>query len=316
MGCALAVLCSTPQQARAAFSACELFPHDLLVAHVPRSIENTWLSFLTSAHPENDIERTCHVDIARKRNIGLLLARLCGWQTVLFLDDDIRSADRNTISRAVHLIGRYAAVGFAINDYPDNSVVCHAHRLAGGKQDTFPGGSALIIDTTRSDSFFPPIYNEDWLFLFDAVQRRCVTVAGELQQLAYDPFAQSRRAAAEEFGDVIAEGLYRLVHESVDVADAKQAYWEDMLERRRQFIDGTAARLLQQGGSAPALMSLAAARKRLTFISSLACVSFTHAWLADLDLWRERLRDLPEVGDLTGAAKFLELQALEKSVHS
>ena len=58
-----------------------------------------------------------------------------------------------------------------------------------------------------------------------------------------------------------------------------------------------------------ALMSLAAARKRLAAISALACASFIHAWRTDLDAWRHRLLDLPVVGDLVDAAKFLDLPA-------
>ena len=59
----------------------------------------------------------------------------------MFLDDDIRSLTAETVSQAVALTEKYRAVGFTIGDYPDNSVVCHAHRLSGGSQETFPGGS-------------------------------------------------------------------------------------------------------------------------------------------------------------------------------
>ncbi len=62
-------------------------------------------------------------------------------------------------------------------------------------------------------------------------------------------------------------------------------------------------------------MSLAAARKRLTAMSALACVSFIRAWRADLDAWRGKLAHLPVVGDLTGAAKFLDLPAPESCVN-
>jgi hypothetical protein len=313
IGCTLVVLCSTPGQSRQARLECELVLDDTLVTYVPRAVEDKLLSFLTSAHPENDIERSCHLDIARKRNVGLLLARLCGWRTIMYLDDDIRDLTASAVSRAAALTTRFQAVGFEINHYPDNSVVCHAHRLTGGKQGIFPGGSALVVNVARCDALFPPIYNEDWLFLFDAVQGRSVTVAGPLSQLEYQPFAHPRRAASEEFGDVIAEGLYRLLHEGADATDATQDYWRSALERRSQLIDHIAARLLLRDEDAPmtgcALMSLAAARKRLTAISALACVSFIRAWRTDLDAWRVRLPGLPVVGDLTGAAKFLDLPA-------
>lgn len=318
IGCALVVLCSTPGQAGQALAAGETAGGETLVTYLPRSIDDDLLSFLTSAHPETDIEPSCHVDIARKRNAGLLLARLCGWRTIMYLDDDIRDLTASAVSGAAALTRCFQAVGFGINYYPDNSVVCHAHRLAGSPQDTFPGGSALVVDVTQSDTLFPPLYNEDWLFLFDAVQRRSVAVAGMLSQLEYQPFAQSRRAASEEFGDVIAEGLYRLIHEGADVTDATYSYWQTALERRSRLIDDVAARLLR-GEDAPligsALMSLAAARKRLTAMSALACVSFIRAWRADLDAWRGKLAHLPVVGDLTGAAKFLDLPAPESCVN-
>lgn len=321
LGCPLVVLCSTPDQAEQALLRCEPVAGRLLVTSVPPSVDegDSPLSFLTSVHPENDIERSCHVDIARKRNVGLLLARLCGWRTIMYLDDDIRDLTASVVWRAASLTERFPAVGFQISDYPDNSVVCHAHRLTGGNQGTFPGGSALLVDTTRYDALFPPIYNEDWLFLFDAVRDRSVTVAGTLSQLEYQPFAHSRRAASEEFGDVIAEGLYRLLHEGSDVTGATYTYWHHVLEQRSRLIEHIAARLLCGAGTpltGSALMSLAAARKRLTAISALSCVSFVHAWQADLEVWRHRLLGLPVLGDLADAAKYLDLPTVNRCVNS
>ncbi len=225
-------------------------PHtdDTCVTWVPQCVEDTWLSFLTTVHPENEIERSCHADIARKRNAGLLLARMCGWRTIMFLDDDIRDLTAAAVSQASALTSHFQAAGFSIGHYPDNSVVCHAYRLTGGGQGTFPGGSALVIDVERCDTLFPPIYNEDWLFLFDAVQNRSVTVAGPGSRLNISRSHNSRRAASEEFGDVIAEGLYRLLHEGADVTDATYAYWRSVLDRRLQLIDDIAAQLLVREG--------------------------------------------------------------------
>ena len=318
IGCALVVLCSAEKQVRQVVSECGPPPDDMLVTYVSRSHEKNLLSFLTSVHPETDIEPTCHIDIARKRNVGLLLARLCGWRTIMYLDDDIRGMTEDAVSSAADLTECYLAAGFKIDNYPDNSVVCHVHRLTGGKQDIFPGGSALLVDVEEYCSLFPPIYNEDWLFLFDAVQAASVTAAGTFSQIEYQPFAHSRRAATEEFGDVIAEGLYRLIHQGTSVTEATVEYWQDVLERRSQLIDHTAAQLLRMHGEASvigALMSLAAARKRLAAITPLACVSFIHAWRTDLDNWRERLLSLQIVGDLATAAKFLELPNVESCVN-
>ena len=311
LGCPLVVLCSTPEQAGQARAACGVLADDVLVTWVPPPVADNWLSFLTSVHPENEIERSCHADIATKRNAGLLLARVCGWRTIMYLDDDIRNLTAGAISQAAALTSRLQAAGFEISHYPDNSVVCHAYRLIGGKQGTFPGGSALVVDVDRCDTLFPPIYTEDWLFLFDAVQNRSVTIAGTGSQLEYQPFAHSRRAASEEFGDVLAEGLYRLLHEGADLSDATHAYWRSVLSRRFQLIDYVAAQLLVRDGPVVggALMSLAAARKRLTALSPLACSSFIHAWRTDVDMWRHTLLGLPVLGDLADAAKFIGLPA-------
>jgi hypothetical protein len=309
IGCSLVVLCSTSEQAGQALAGS--LADDMYVTWVPQSVDDNWLSFLTAVHPENEIERSCHADIARKRNIGLMLARIAGWRTIMYLDDDIRDLTPSAVSQAAALTSHFRAAGFEIGHYPDNSAVCHAYRLIGGNQGTFPGGSALVVDVPRCDTLFPSIYNEDWLFLFDAVQHRSVTIAGPGSQLEYQPFAHSRRAASEEFGDVIAEGLYRLLHQGADVTEATYSYWQGVLERRFQLIDYVAAQLLMQNGPVVggALMSLAAARKRLAAISPLACASFIHAWQTDISTWRHTLLGLPLLGDLDDAAKFIGLPA-------
>jgi hypothetical protein len=298
-------------------SACLPVPN-LHVVYAPPFFQHDLLLFRTASHPELKDEPFYHADIARKRNLGLLLARLCGWHTIMFLDDDIRDLTTNAVRTAAGLTTAFGAASFQIEYYPDNSVVCHAYRLAGGRQDIFPGGSAMAVNAMQADTLFPPIYNEDWLFLFDAVKAGSVAVTGTLSQLEYKPFENSRRAASEEFGDLIAEGLYRLIHEGVGVADATYAYWEDALKRRSRLIDDVAERLLRAESHAPAiasaLRSLAAARTRLTTISPLACVSFIHAWRADIDEWRYRLLGLPLLGGLQDATTFLGLQSSDRCV--
>jgi len=312
VGGTLMVLCSTSEQAaRALKEVCDLPIDSVFIFAVSHSYQHDLLHFMTSLHPELEVEPSCHADIARKRNLGLLIARLSGWRTVLYLDDDIHGMTKDDLALAIKLVTRFQAVGFEVSHYPDNSVVCHANRLAGGKQDIFPGGSALLVDVNKSTGFFPYIYNEDWLFLFDSVRQRSVAVAGTAAQLEYQPFARASRAASEEFGDLIAEGLYRLIHEGVDVEAATLGYWQDALKRRSRFIDDVARRLLDTRDCMPAidsaLMSLTAAKKRLASISPLACVSFVRAWRMDLDAWGQRLDALSALGGPSDAADFLRL---------
>ena len=52
-----------------------------------------------------------------------------------------------------------------VPQHPDNSVVCHARRLAGRFQDVFVSGAVLGVHCNSLPlSFFPDIYNEDWFF--------------------------------------------------------------------------------------------------------------------------------------------------------
>lgn len=150
LGCALVVLCSTQEQARRALLKRESSPDSVLVTYIPKSAEGRLLpSRLMFRHPQKDIARSCHIDIARKRNVGMMLARLCGWRTIMYLDDDIRGLTASAVSDAARLSEGYSAVGFQIGHFPDNSVVCHAYRLSGRNQDVFPGGSALVVAVDR-----------------------------------------------------------------------------------------------------------------------------------------------------------------------
>ncbi|WIX84424.1 hypothetical protein [Amycolatopsis sp. DG1A-15b] len=84
-------------------------------------------------------------DTSFKRNLGLLIAVLAGWKRILFLDDDIELPNPADLGVAAGLLGEYPVVGLANAGMPDNSVVCHAIRDAGRKQDTFIGGGALAV---------------------------------------------------------------------------------------------------------------------------------------------------------------------------
>ncbi|MFB9322243.1 hypothetical protein [Cryptosporangium minutisporangium] len=118
-------------------------------------------------------------DVSRKRNLALLLARASGVRRLLFLDDDVAVPDRGDVRRATGGLDQgFTTVGLPVGQFPDHSVVCHAHRLAGGAQDGFIGAGALLVDPQRITSFFPDIYNEDWLFILDEVAAGAVATVG------------------------------------------------------------------------------------------------------------------------------------------
>ncbi len=278
------------------------------------------------SHPALPLERPREThggraSLSRKRNLALLAARMCGWDTVLFLDDDIRSAAASTVRLAAGGLGPAAAVGFAVRGYPDNSVACHARRLAGMSQDVFVGGSALLVDPSDEDlGHFPTVYNEDWLYLFDALAKRRVTRTGTVEQVPYDPFADPGRGESEEFGELLAEGLVAHLEGGATDVPLDTAYWADFRRRRAAFLTGTADRLralrTDRADRAAAQTALMAAQARLRAIRPQDCVDFLTAWRSDRRRWLAALDRLDHADDLPAALSRLGLTGLHSSTRS
>ncbi|HUQ58490.1 hypothetical protein [Lentzea sp.] len=251
--------------------------------------------FRTCAQLENTrFER--RNDISRKRNLGLLVARVAGWDRIVFLDDDIEIPDPGDLRRAAALTDRYAGAGLNIHGHPDNSVVCHAYREAGGAQDQFIGGGALAVHTRETSSFFPNIYNEDWFFLLNGEKLRPTAVTGVAVQKPYDPFADDERARMEELGDVLAEGLYWLLDEDRPLGDANAGFWSRYLSMRQDFIRETVDMVRQTERNserrARKVSSLTAALGRSRYIRPEWCEAYVQAWRADRKTWQDHVAHL------------------------
>lgn len=234
-------------------------------------------------------------DLSTKRNLGLVLSHMLGWERVVFLDDDIRVPRPGDLSKAVGMLDTHAAVGLGIGGFPDNSMVCHAFRAGGGDQETFIGGGALAVDVGRNRSFFPNIYNEDWFYMLDADKGlQSVATVGEVLQYPYDPY-RPERARMEEFGDVLAEGIYWLLDQGKFVSDGDLAHWRDFLAKRKQFIERVLAMVEHSASiAAPERARMAGALRaalgRLALITPQLCVAYLQAWVADLDRWQRYIQ--------------------------
>ena len=241
-------------------------------------------------------------DLSLKRNLGLLLARSHGWNKIVFVDDDIRFSRTESLARLMGQLESHQIAGMLVRRFPDNSVVCHARRLAGRSQDVFLTGAVLGVRCNSLPlSFFPDIYNEDWFFFARQAASRRLPQVGQALQTEYDPFATTIRARCEEFGDLLAEGLFSWLGERDDsmswnemLRRATRDYWSQFIEARRQVIFETETDLLRfadrdlwdrrvQG----ALASLAAARNQLdATITPDLCVDFLEAWRGHLYDWQ------------------------------
>jgi hypothetical protein len=236
-------------------------------------------------------------DTPAKRNLGLVFAALVGWQRVFFLDDDITVDHVDVLRAAVRQLDHYEVAGLRVDEFPDNSVVCHAGRALGRPQQTFIGGGALAVDVTAAaEAFFPQVYNEDWFYLLNDKGLRPIVVAGKARQQQYDPYYSPRRARFEEVGDTLAEGVFWLLDEDGKVNDATPKHWQRFLSDRRAFILDLLGAVdtsdLPVGKQRKIRAALAAALRRNQRISAEFCADYVTAWHADRETWRARVGEL------------------------
>lgn len=314
-GCWLVILCS--QQLRGTdvkeFLAARSFRRAIVV-DVPSGYSHDLLTFPGLLSLKDDLPRECGwyvTDLSMKRNIGLVLARMLEWQRVFFLDDDIRDITYPDLRSTVSMLGSFSAASMWVTDFPDNSIVCHANRMTGASQDVFVSGAALAVDCFGDIGFFPDIYNEDWLFFYDAASK------GQLgnsylsaTQLYYYPFANPQRAAWQEFGDVLAEGLYALLHLGRNVRQANDVYWKSFLGARQNFLEGILAR---KENADPDMQeeiatSVESALKCLVDIEPDLCEDYVQLWREDLRKWKRRAAWIPKVRSVEAALAELGLK--------
>ena len=303
----LVVLCSRQAQAdKVAARVDDTFGAQALVIDVPDDYQLLDHRPLTSDDAFRTASNERSSDLSLKRNLGLVLARLRGWKKILFVDDDIYQLRPNDISRLSGSLDRHPVASMASRHFPDNSVVCHARRMAGLGQDVFVSGAVLGVNTQHPRmSFFPDIYNEDWFFFAQHAAARSLPKLGEVRQDEYQPYADPERAAREELGDVLAEGLYALFDGTPggDLEDQLRAaagrrHWQAFLEDRQSMISKTFDRLSSaqyiRGSRASttvhdAQKSVLRAADQLKKITPELCVDFIEKWRADNDRWQETL---------------------------
>jgi hypothetical protein len=294
-----------------------------LIVDLPKNWRHAKFRTRTSSQVFRKANGYRESDLSAKRNIGLLLARLHGWNKIVFVDDDVTLSRTDNIARLAGQLDRYQVAGMIVRDYPDNSVVCHARRAARLPQDVFLTGAVLGVHCNNLPlSFFPDIYNEDWFFFAREAASRELREVGLATQLEYNPYASPDRARQEEFGDLLAEGLFSLmgdVDPSVRFGEqlraANDAYWSRFIEARHNVITETMDLLSvgveRNGDNGPlssALVSLAAAQNHLDhMITAEDCVRFVDAWQDDLKEWQSFSSGVNNVGSTRYAMDFLQL---------
>jgi hypothetical protein len=269
---------------------------DLIAINVPNRTTLRLPEFATSRIlAATRFERP--TDTSLKRNMGLMLCHMLGWKHIVFLDDDIEISDPADLELAAGLLATHNIVSLFVAGFPDNSVVCHAYRMAGGPQKSFVGGGAIVVEAQRTCSFFPDIYNDDWFYMLDDEGLQPVAAAkGRVIQRPYDPFHDPERARGEELGDVLAEGVFWLLDQGRSVLDADLRHWKDFLVRRKTFINNVLSMVngtdIMPAEKRRIAEALKAARGRLMLITPGLCHDYLQALAADRRLWQSHMAGL------------------------
>jgi hypothetical protein len=322
MGALLVVLCSKQTRVEQVAKRVAKTPRARsLIVPIPDKWKHRGFPTRTSADEFQEATANRESDLSAKRNLGLLVARLHGWNKIAFVDDDV--TDTGNIARLAWELEQHQVAGMLVRRHPDNSVVCHARRLAGLAQEVFVTGAVLGVHCNSLPlSFFPDIYNEDWFFFASEAAARRLPQVGNARQLIYDPFASTDRARREEFGDLLAEGLYALIDDadpSMPFDDqlraARAPYWSRFIDARRDVLTETMTLLWNHLEKDPdngrlfaALASLAAAEDQLDTIGPDLCAEFIDAWREDLNDWQRFSNGVNNVGRTREAMDFLELK--------
>jgi hypothetical protein len=139
----------------------------------------------------------------------------------------------------------------------------------------------------------------------------------------HDPYHNPQRAWDEEFGDLLAEGLFHLLHVRARLeVTLGTAFWEQEIAFRNRFIDGIAGQLSAEQyprGTDPeqvsrALRSLDAARARLGELTPHHLMDFVAAWREDQETWSQLMRSSYPLGSVPAALDRLGLDYLTTAV--
>lgn len=239
-------------------------------------------SLSTSTHRQTQYIKSTW-DLPVKRNYALCFAQMKGYKRILVVDDDIQGLNQTLLNTLATSLSDYSISGCFVDEFPDLSILDHLERIAGKCKYPFLSGSFLFIKPFEVNSFFPMIYNEDWLFMLPNIMEGSICSLGSVAQLHFDPFSDPSKAEFQEFGDVVVGGLYDLIclNQYEDRFDLK--VWKNIvLERRaiwismKEFFQGSKYKRIIDAGL-----------KTNLDITERDCLEFVESWEYDLSQWRK-----------------------------
>ncbi|MEM1050627.1 MAG: hypothetical protein AAGI28_00895 [Pseudomonadota bacterium] len=147
--------------------------------------------------------------IPYKRNFAINHARVHGFRHILLIDDDINFREGLGRRAKSMLANGATAYGTFSLYHPDISITdMWVHRERGSTPPVSISGNCVAIDVHQPLSFFPEVYNEDWLFFQALVELQGGHIAAGENVVQMPPRHKSvEQAKFQQFGEVLADCL-------------------------------------------------------------------------------------------------------------
>jgi hypothetical protein len=221
-------------------------------------------------------------DLPLKRNYALWHSRKKNYNKILLVDDDIRGLCASILSAGSTCLDNYVLAGCFVTEFPDLSIIYHLEQLYSDEIHPLLSGSFLFLRPNDTLSFFPKIYNEDWLFMIPHISSKTICSFGSITQVPYDPFENLRKVAFQEFGDIIAEGLYSLLSTNQFDIRYHTAVWKSFILERRQLLQFLKKKIVDKRY----LRILETALEINFALNAGDCIAFVEKWESDLITWQ------------------------------
>ena len=227
-------------------------------------------------------------DLPLKRSFAITHAVAHGYEKMLFIDDDIRPESASELAIGATCLEQWTIAGCFVDEFIDTSVFGHLKRVAGEEVHPFLSGSFLFVKPANTVGFFPCIYNEDWLFMLPQVLNASICSFGSVAQIPFDPFNDVKRPGFQEFGDIVAEGLYSLAASNAYDCRFDLQFWRRAILERQELFGELARSLTSIAHQRIIAAALAANRS----ISPEDCHRFVFDWEQDQVTWRDYMSNL------------------------
>ncbi|MBI5557031.1 MAG: hypothetical protein HY885_05290 [Deltaproteobacteria bacterium] len=241
----------------------------------------------TSGHKLSVADCWCW-DLPIKRNYAIYFSLKERFRKILLIDDDMIGINQTIIETGTHLLEQFVAVGSFVENFPDTSIIGHVEIEQHVNVKCFLSGSFLFVSPQQIKSFFPKIYNEDWLFMIPMILDSKICTAGDIHQKSYDPFHKPEKAVFQEFGEVIAEGLFALLSKSAFNLRHSKEIWNDVINNRKTLL----IELLGNTKNKLQMNIIGKAISKNAELNPSDCIDYIYSLDHDTDSWCTFLKEI------------------------